>query len=254
MRTAVTLSLFLPLLAPLAAQEKPDAPEKPAEAPQLQANQQAFLNLPEEKRKEFLNHFTEANRLFQEKRIFETMGHVDKAAKIFKESPELYNLRGSCYVEMRAFDKALEQFREAAKFSKNNPSIEFNIGEVYFVTKEYAKAAEVFEKVQKLLPAENLAMGRLIEFKLLLCKIKTGKKNDAVILSEKYDFMDDSPFYYYAKAALAYDAANTMEAEEWLARANRIFRDPNILAPWQDTLVEFGYIKSFYGGDDAQSE
>ena len=34
--------------------------------------------------------------------------------------------------------------------------------------------------------------------------------------------------------------------------ANRIFQDPNILAPWQDTLVEYGYIKSFYGGDGSQ--
>ena len=32
--------------------------------------------------------------------------------------------------------------------------------------------------------------------------------------------------------------------------AGRVFRDPNILAPWQDTLVEYGYIKSFYGDND----
>ena len=46
----------------------------------------------------------------------------------------------------------------------------------------------------------------------------------------------------------------SIKAEEWLAMAGRIFRDPNVLAPWQDTLVEYGYIKSFYGEDAATGE
>jgi tetratricopeptide (TPR) repeat protein len=156
---------------------------------------------------------------------------------------------------MRAFDRALEDFNKALTLSKDNPSIRFNIAEVYFVTREWQKALEVFEKVLKDLPSQSVALGRLIEFKILLCKNKLGKKDEVLILSEKYDFLDDSPYYYYAKAALEYEANNPVKAEEWIATANRIFQDPNILAPWQDTLVEYGYIKSFYGGDglpDAQ--
>ena len=56
---------------------------------------------------------------------------------------------------------------------------------------------------------------------------------------------------FYAQAALAYEKEDLVKAEEWLAIANRIFQDPNVLAPWQDTLVEYGYIKSFYGDDPA---
>ena len=91
-----------------------------------------------------------------------------------------------------------------------------------------------------------------MEFKILLCKNKLGKKEEVTILAEKYDFLDDSPFYYYAKAALAYDAKDLVKAEEWLATAGRIFQDPNVLAPWQDTLIEYGYIKSFYGSDESR--
>jgi hypothetical protein len=105
----------------------------------------------------------------------------------------------------------------------------------------------------KQLPPENTSLGRLVEFKILLCKKKLGKNDEVIVLSEKYDFLDDSPFYYYAQAALAYDKKDLVKAEEWLARANRIFQDPNILAPWQDTLVEYGYIKSFYG-EEAPAE
>ncbi len=251
---ATTLFSLLFLITPLAAQNESPATDKaPAIPGALQPNQQAFLNLPEESRKDFIKHFSEANRVFQQKRIFESLEEIDKAAAIFKDSPEIHNLRGSCYVEMRSFDKALAEFNKAMEFAQNNPSIIFNVGEVYFVTKQWQKALDTFEKVFKMLPPESMALGRLVEFKILLCKKKLGRNDEALILAEKYDFLDDSPFYYYAKAALAYDEKNLIKAEEWLAIASRIFRDPNVLAPWQDTLVEFGYIKSFYG-DEATTE
>ena len=253
MKATALLSLFV-LLTPLAAQSDSAAADKaPAAKAPLLPNQEAFLNLPEESRKDFIKHLGEANRIFQQKRIFETLEELDKASAIFKDSPEIHNLRGSCYVEMRAFDKSIAEFQKAVAFSKNNPSIEFNIGEVYFVTKEWQKALDIFEKVMKGLPENNLALGRLVEFKILLCKKKLGKDQDAEILSEKYDFLDDSPYFYYAKAAIEYDEKNLIKAEEWLATASRVFQDPNVLAPWQDTLVEFGYIKSFYG-DEAPTE
>ena len=249
---ANALITLLVLAMPLAAQDaKPAADGKaaPAAKEELQPNQQAFLNLPEASRKDFLKHLMEANRLFGQQRVFETIEELDKAAAIFKDSPEIYNLRGSCFVEMRAFDKALAEFEAAIKLSKDNPSIEFNIGEIYFVTKEWKKSLDLFEKVMKVLPADQVAMGRLVEFKILLCKKKLGMEADVKKMTEKYDFMDDSPFYYYAQAVVAYDAKDQVKAEEWLGSARRVFTNPQVLAPWQDTLVEYGYIKSFYGED-----
>ena len=253
MKAKVLAALLLTLVS-AAAQDEAAAnvgkPEVPAKA--LLPNQQAFLNLPEESRNDFIKHLSEANRLFQQKRVFETLDEIAKASKIFDDSPEIYNIRGSCYVEFRAFDKALKDFEKARSYSKDNASLEFNIAEIYFVTKEWKKAADLYDKILKLLPPDNsqaMALGRLSEFKLMLCKIKLGLRDEAVILSEKYDFLDDSPYYYYAQAALAYEAQNLVKAEEWLAIASRVFPDPNILAPWQDTMVEYGYIKSFYGED-----
>ncbi len=250
---ATTFLAFLALAAPLAAQDaaKPDD-KAPAteEKRELLPNQQAFLNLPEESRKDFIKHLGEATRLFQQKRIFETIDELEKAAEIFEDSPEIHNLRGSCFVEMRAFEKALVEYKAALDLAKDNASLEFNIGEVYFVTKEWQKCLDVFEGVLKRIPPENLALSRLVEFKILLCKKKLGKDDEAVILAEKYDFLDDSPYYYYAQAALAYEKKDLVEAERWLGIAGRIFRDPNVLAPWQDTLVEYGYIKSFYGDEE----
>lgn len=243
--------LLLLLLSPLHAQEAA-APEEAAK--ELLPEQKDFLNLPEEQRKEFAQNFGEAARFFQQKRIFECLDALEKAEKVFPKSAELLNLRGSCYVEMRAFDKASAAFEEAIRISPKNTSIRFNIAEVLFVTKQWQKAHDIFQEILKEIPEGNMSLARLVEFKILLCKKKLGQDEEALIMAEKYDFQDDSPYYYYAKAALAYDGEKLLEAEEWLARANRIFRDPNIIAPWQDTLVEYGYIKSFYGDDAAPAQ
>lgn len=254
---ATSLLLLLALSSSSFAQEGNATIEAapPIAAPnELSPNQQAFLNLPQQSREDFVKHLGEATRLFQQKRVFETMEELDKAYKIFPDSPEIYNLRGSCFVEMRAFPKAIDDFKKAATFTKDNPSIDFNIAEVYFCTKEWKKALELFEKIDKQLKktaGDNIALGRLVEFKMLLCMKKLGMKDEVKALANKFDFQDDSPFYYYAQAALEYDANNLVKAEEWLAMAGRVFQDPNILAPWQDTLVEYGYIKSFYGDDAA---
>lgn len=253
---AISFLSLLVLVTPLTAQNEAKPVEKTpvAEQQPLMPNQQAFLNLPEEVRKEFVKHLGEAQRLFQQKRIFETMDELNKAAKVFEDSPEIYNLRGSCFVEMRAFDKALVEFEKARSFTKENPSIDFNIAEVLFCTKEWKKSLDLFEKILKSLPPENISLGRLVEFKLLLCKKKLGMNAEVASLADKYDFSDDSPYHYYAKAALAYDEKNLIKAEEWLAIAGRVFQDPNALAPWQDTLVEYGYIKSFYGDDASEGK
>ncbi len=252
---AISLLSLLVSITPLVAQDASKPVEKMPVAgkQELMPNQQAFLNLPEESRKEFIKHLGEANRLFQQKRVFETLEEVDKAEKIFADSPEIHNMRGSCFVEMRAFDKALSEFQKASAFSKDNPSLEFNIAEVYFCTKEWKKSHDLLVKILGELPKDDMALGRLVEFKILLCKKKLGMNAEAAALAEKYDFLDDSPYHYYAKAALAYDANDLIKAEEWLAIASRIFTDVNVLAPWQDTLVEYGYIKSFYG-DEAPAQ
>ena len=124
---AISLLSLLVLVTPLAAQDEPEsAAKKPViNKETLMPNQQAFLNLPEESRKEFVKHLGEATRLFQQKRVFETLEEVDKASKIFADSPEIYNLRGSCFVEMRAFDKALADFQKARSFTQDNASIDY---------------------------------------------------------------------------------------------------------------------------------
>jgi tetratricopeptide (TPR) repeat protein len=247
----VILLCLLPL-ALLRAQEA----EKPQQ--ELLPFQQEFLNLPQEKREEFEKKLAEAQRLFSQKRVFETLEKVAEASAIFGNSPDLVNLEGACQVEFRNFDNAMALFKKADELAPNQATIIFNIAELNFVTKDWAAAETTLDKVLKLSgdnPVGNdLQLSRLVEFKLLLCKIKLGKKDEAAALAAKYDYLDDSPFPYYAEAAMHFANDDEIKAEAAMQRAGRIFQDPNVLAPWQDTMIEFGYIKGFFGGEEAASE
>ena len=242
---AILLSL-VPLTL-LSAQEA-NKPER-----ELMPHEQAFLNMPQEKRDDFMKKLGDAQRLFTGKRVFEALEKVSEAQAIYPDSPDLLNLRGACEVEFRSFDKALASFRRADELHPGNPDIVFNIAEILFVKKEWDAAETQFSKVLTLIgkdpEAIKLQLSRLVEFKLLLCKIKLGKHAEAVSMAQKYDYLDDSPYHYYAEAAIHFSEKRDVEAEACMARGGRVFQNPAILAPWQDTMIEFGYIKGFFGGD-----
>ena len=62
------------------------------------------------------------------------------------------------------------------EISPKNTSIRFNIAEVLFVTKEWKKAHDLLQEIIREIPPQNMALARLVEFKILLCKIKLGQK------------------------------------------------------------------------------
>jgi len=208
-----------------------------------------FSNLPKAQRDAFVGHLTKASRLFSEKRIFEVLDEVAKAEAIFADSVALLNLKGSCFVEFRDFERARTIYNEALKLSPESTTVRFNIAEIDFCTKNWQKGHDGFTGLLDDIDKEQVAMQRLIEFKILLCKLQIGQVDEARKLTDKHGFLDDSPYHFFAKGALAFHDDDTAGAEQWLGRAARIFRRPETLAPWQDTLIEYGYIKSFYGGD-----
>ena len=120
----------------LSAQDavKPDGNQKVAE---LLPFQKAFTNLPEEKRKTFIKHQKDAIRLFNDERIIETLEAISKALKVYPDAPELLNLRASCYVKLRAFDKALINFNKAIQLNPIDLGLLFNIAEMHFVTHDW---------------------------------------------------------------------------------------------------------------------
>lgn len=230
------------------------AQEAKKEQAPLTPAQIAFSNLPEARRIDFAKKIIEANRLFGQKRIFETMEQIYQSRAIFTDSPEAWNLMGSCYVELRNWEKATECFNEAKKLSPNDYAVTFNLAEMDYVQKKWAECIEKLQIVLKALPPKDVATRRIAEFKILLSNIGLGKIDEAKKLADLHDPLDDAtPYYYFSQAALKYNEKKIEEAEAFTIRARGIF--PNeVLVPWTDTLIEFGYVESFYGGMQNQAE
>lgn len=245
MKSLFSLSLFsLLLLSPLQAQKSPTKAKK------LKPYQVELSNLTEEDKKQYITHLLRAQELFGQKRIFECLESLSKASSIFSEDPAIYNLKGACYVEFRDFQEALKSFQAAKKLDPENFNVDFNIAEIFFVTEKWKESFDLLDKIRTLHSDKySKQMTQLIDFKAFLCQLKLGQVKEARELIGALSYRDDTPLYYYGNAALAYHGDEPEEAEQWLARGRRVFRDQGTVAPWQDTLIEFGYIKSFYGGD-----
>jgi tetratricopeptide (TPR) repeat protein len=232
--------LFLLLtISPLQAQENQNTSSKSEEIiPSLQE----FMKLPEEQRKAFNKHYTKATQLIQEKRIFEAMSSLDKADKIFNPLSFTLNLRATCYVEMRDFDKARAIYEKIQELDPKNIANRFNVAEMHYVSKEWQLAHDSFSKILSEESDKIQNMVPITEFKILICKTKLKLQDEALILSQKYSSKDDSPFYYYAKALTEYENSDTVKAEEWTQKALRIFQNQSLLFPWQVSLEEANYL------------
>ena len=247
-------ALLLPLF-PLHAQDEPETPAPAEEKKEALQYQIDLDNLSDDKKKVCWTALVRAEQVFQQKRIFECLESINEAHQIYAKNPSSLNLQGACYVEFRNFEKARIAFNKAKKQDPENPNVLFNQAEIEFVTQNWQTSHDQFSVILPVYEKKaeqdkrNESMRDLIRFKVLLCKLKLGDKEEAVAIIKDSTFLDDTPLFYYGKAAIAYSEERTVDAEVWLARAGRIFTQAASIAPWQDTLIEFGYIKSFYGGD-----
>lgn len=258
-------ALSTPLLS---AQDTKTAEVKPAPA----ANQPterykkaitAFSNLPEETRVAFLKKRNEAGILFQNKRIFEALEATRELSEIFPDDPQVINLRGACFVELRDFAKATTQFELSKEITGPSLNVIFNIGEVAFVSGDWAKSLEIFQEALTLAPEKATQMKRLVEFKILLAHIALAKdeslskanrdKHSSKIteLVALYDYRDDSPYYYYANSAFHYSQDDKEKGLDYLNKGRRVYSaNAQSIASWEDTMTEYGYIKSYYGNEN----
>jgi len=211
-----------------------------------------FTNLPPDKRTEFAKTFEEASRLFQQKRIFEALEKIDSAERIFPDSAALLNLKGIALIEFRSFDKASAALTRALEITPEAPGVLFNLAEISFVTHDWKTAAERFEALLPKLAKGDLGLVRLMHYKILLSYLKLERIEEARQMANKYTYLDDSPYFYYAQASLAYHDGKPEEAQQWLARATRIFRTPALLSPWQDTLMEYNRSKEGTESEEAK--
>lgn len=218
-----------------------------------------FSNLAEDQRAEFGLLRQKAQQFFVQERIFESLEKLHEADKIFSDDPAISNLRGACYVKLRKFEEAGESYLKALALEPENLGVIFNLAEMDFVTKKWEDSSEKFSEIASNitrrsdgpLEGQMLDLHRLAVFKKILSDYKLDRKDAAKKLAEEHwDDFDDTPFTYYSKAAFAYLQGDEDGGLEWIQSALRVFGGAEKVANWQDTMIEAGLLRSFYGGEE----
>lgn len=186
----------------------------------------------------------EVQELQQKQRFYDALEKLDELDAMTPNLPDVYNMRGSIYLSptLRDFAKADEMFAKAETLQPNSLPPRFNRAELLFVKHDWAASAAAFEKLLVDFPKTPMAVRHLVLFKLVVCAIKLDQTDVAQKrLKESFTFMDDTPAYYFANAALSFHKKNESEAKDWMLRANGIFKEAENSA-YVDTLMEARWV------------
>lgn len=212
---------------------------------------QAFSNLTAAEKQGYSDLIISASNKFREKRIFAALEELYKADEILEHGPHALNLYGACYVEFRDFEKAEKYFGTVYYMEPNSVTILFNLAEISFVSGDWE---ECIKRIDLLLlhykEQTSAPMLVLVQFKKMLALLKLGRIDEARAIQKSQPEDADNPFYYYAKAAFAFFEERDEDAVRAINAGRSIYGrgESPMNAVWEDTMIEFGYVQSFFGG------
>lgn len=202
-----------------------------------------FSKLPPKRQAEFDAEYAAAQEAFRTRKIEDAFDRLAKAEEIFDGDSRTHNLRGSCHTQKKDFALAMDSFRKADALMPGQYWIEFNIAEMHFVQHQWPDAEKAFGALLVKPAGVKPELGRLIDFKLLVCHYKMGDAEKAALFAAKHGDEAGSPYAHYAQAVVEFEKKDAVTAGDFLAQAEVRHPDRADLAPWRDTLVESGYLK-----------
>ncbi len=186
----------------------------------------------------------EARDMRVKQRYSDALDKLDAAEKLNPNLADIYALRGDIYLapRRRDFDLALPQFEKAAQLQPDSPLPKFNLAEYYFVKHDFTTALQSFTKLTSDYPKLPMVIRHLVHYKRALCELKLGHRPAAdQIIAENFTFMDDTPAYYFCKAAIAFDSGDPNKGNEWVKRGVAVFKAPNC-EPYYDAFKELRWV------------
>lgn len=186
----------------------------------------------------------EAYRLYSQGRHADTLLKLDEIAAAFPPNANYHNLRGAVLLTpgLRDPEQAEAEFQKAAALEPGAMAPVLNLAELEFIRHHWAEAQRRFAKVLEDYPKMPLQVRHLIWFKVLVCQLRQEQVEAAeATLKAQFTFMDDTPAYYFSKAAIAFQKKDEPAAQEWLAKAAGIFGDKAI-ATYVDCLLEVRWV------------
>lgn len=188
----------------------------------------------------------EVQALQSQQRFADALLKLEEIEKAFPEEADVHLIRGSIQLapSLRDFAAAEASFTKAAALNPGSAAPAFNLAELRFVKHEWKAAREKFEALLAEYPQVPLALRHLVLFKVLICQLKLDDvKGAEAALAAHFTFMDDTPAYYMAKAALAFQKKNETAAQEWMDKAGTIFGGKQVNS-YLDCLIEARWVSS----------
>lgn len=198
----------------------------------------------QDKNAELAARLAEVRELQGRQRFVDALLKLDEIEAAFPGSSDVHSLRGSIQLApaIRDFAKAETSFNKAAELAKDQLAPSFNLAELSFVRHDWTEARKRFEALVKEHPKMPMQIRHLAYFKILICQLKTGDAAAAEqTLKDNFTFMDDTPAYYFSKAALAFHKEEKSEAQSWLAKAASLFGDKPSMS-YMDSLIEARWV------------
>ncbi len=186
----------------------------------------------------------EARDLRVKHQYTDALAKLDEAEKLAPNVADIYALRGDIHLipRRRNFELALPQFQKAAELEPESPLPKFNLAEFYFVKHDFATALESFTKLATDFPKLPMVVRHLVHYKRTLCELMLGHRPAAEqIVADNFTFMDDTPAYYFSKAAMAFNAGDKPKATEWVQRGVAVFKGP-ACEPYYDAFKELRWV------------
>jgi len=186
----------------------------------------------------------EARDMRIKQRYTDALEKLDAAEKLNPNLADIYALRGDIHLapRRRDFDLALPQFEKAAQLQPESPLPKFNLAEFYFVKHDFTTALQSFTKLATDYPKLPMVIRHLVHYKRALCELKLGHRPAAdQIIAENFTFMDDTPAYYFSKAAIAFDLGDPNKGNEWVKRGVAVFKAPSC-EPYYDAFKELRWV------------
>ncbi len=181
-------------------------------------------------------------------RLQESLEKLNEVEKITGDFHIVSNMRGAVFTKMRDFKAARAEFEKAISLTKDlkreNFHPRFNLAEINFVEKNWSEARKAFAALLADSAIPDPGTKRLMEYKIMICDLQEKKNDAALAVIEKFDQYDnDSPAFYFGKAAFAFANDQKEEAEEWLGSASKIY-PKELNDVYQDSLVEVGWLQT----------
>ena len=250
--TLVTLCAVLALLPAAHAQDNGATAVPQGDRPtELKTNKLpawlvSFSNLPRQDREKYLQGFGRAKQAFQKGDWHTCILELTNCEIIFNENPNSWNLRLSCLIELKELEHADEYLAKIKAVLPHDPVTLLNIANLHLVRGEFQDCITEMNYIIRTLPYDTEEeLVNIMRFRIMLSHLMLGHPDQAEAIIQGLTPLDDTPLYYYGKAALNIYYGKRQEAMMDVNSANNIFAKNQATVPYQRGITASGLIEKY---------